>query len=148
MSFHVPEQHRYLRGPMGSDAGYGNNGAFIIPHANPHSSLKFTVIASDGEGWEHVSVSLQMRCPTWPELCYVKGLFWDDWDCVVQYHPPRSEYVNNHAFCLHMWRPTGVALPMPPSILVGYQSLQPKDLASMSRAERLALLDAANMSAA
>ena len=35
-------------------------------------------------------------------------------------HPPRSDYVNTHAFCLHLWRPTdlGAAIPLPPRILV------------------------------
>ena len=37
-----------------------------------------------------------------------KALFWDEDDCVIQYHPPRSEYVNNHQNCLHLWRPIGV----------------------------------------
>jgi hypothetical protein len=41
---------------------------------------------------------------------------------VIQYHPPESEYVNNHPNCLHLWRPTGCALPMPPSIMVGVKA--------------------------
>jgi hypothetical protein len=52
-------------------------------------------------------------------MCQVKAMFWDEDDCVIQYHPPRSEYVNNHQNCLHLWRPIGVSLPMPPSIMVG-----------------------------
>ena len=72
-------------------------------------------------GWEHVSVSRRDRCPTWDEMCLVKALFWDEEDCVIQYHPPRSEYVNNHPNCLHLWRPIGVSLPMPPSIMVGFK---------------------------
>jgi len=46
-------------------------------------------------------------------------------DCVVQYHPPRSEYVNNHPFCLHLWRPAGLDLPLPPAWMVGIKSLTP-----------------------
>lgn len=63
--------------------------------------------ASDGGGWEHVSVSTIERCPTWDEMCKVKSLFWDDDDLVVQYHPPASEYVNNHPYTLHLWRKSG-----------------------------------------
>ena len=35
------------------------------------------VIASWGGGWEHVSVSLARRCPTWEEMCMVKDIFWE-----------------------------------------------------------------------
>ena len=70
-------------------------------------------------GWEHVSVSVQNRPPNWAEMCRVKDLFWDDEEMVMQIHPPRSEYVNHHPFCLHLWKPVGVVLPLPPSHLVG-----------------------------
>ena len=53
------------------------------------------------------------------EMCQIKALFWDEDDCVIQYHPQSSEHVNNHPNCLHLWRPIGVSLPMPPSIMVG-----------------------------
>jgi hypothetical protein len=124
MSFHVPERCRIRTGPMASDATYGNNGAFFVPGpgARGLSGPRMTVIASDGMGWEHVSASLPNRCPTWDEMCHIKGIFWDDTDCVVQFHPPRSEYVNNHPYCLHLWRPTEAVIPMPPSLMVGIKS--------------------------
>ena len=87
---------------MGSDESYGNNGQFLIKTMKFKRALK--VQASDGFGWEHVSVSLVDRCPTWQEMCFVKSLFWGDDDLVVQFHPPESEYVNSHPFCLHLWR--------------------------------------------
>jgi hypothetical protein len=119
MTFHVPNKYRVREGRMGSTDEIGNSGAFEVTLR--HSQRVF-VIASDQLGWEHVSVSRRDRCPTWEEMCQVKDLFWDADDCVVQYHPPRSEYVNNHKNCLHLWRPThGVALPMPPAILVGFK---------------------------
>lgn len=111
MSFHVPEKYRVTSGPLGSDARLGNNGLF--------EWRKFTIIASDQLGWEHVSVSLPTRCPTWEEMCRVKNLFWDAEDCVMQLHPPRTIHVNNHNFCLHLWRPIGVDIPMPAPALVG-----------------------------
>jgi len=46
-------------------------------------------------------------------------LFWDAEDVVIQYHPAKSEYVNVHDNCLHLWRPVGVELPTPPRELVG-----------------------------
>lgn len=118
MSFHVPEKFRFQQAGhyLHSTPEFGNNGAFVVKLKNGQS---VNVIASDGMGWEHVSVSRSDRCPTWDEMCQIKAIFWDDDDCVVQYHPPRSEYVNNHKFCLHLWRPVGVQMPMPPSIMVG-----------------------------
>lgn len=119
MTFHVPNSHRIRTGQMGSSPEFGNNGAFFLPPIKPLSKEKLGVIASDGAGWEHVSVSLQSRCPTWDEMNYVKAVFWDDEDCVVQFHPPLSEYVNEHPYCLHLWRPIGVDIQTPPAWLVG-----------------------------
>lgn len=86
------------------------------------------IIASDGrdpvaEGWEHVSVSLQRRCPTWAEMCFVKNLFWYPEEIVLQFHPAESEYISNHPNCLHMWRNPHLAQPMPPAILIGSKEL-------------------------
>lgn len=116
----VPSEYRVRKGQMGSDDSYGNNGMFIIPY----HSYEFTVVASDGEGWEHVSVSLKNRCPNWGEMSYIKSLFWSVTECVVEFHPPASEYVNNHENCLHMWKQVGKEWTMPPSILVGIKGLE------------------------
>ena len=118
MTFHVPEKFRVLKSQhpaFGSTKEYGNNGAFLC---NVRFGQTLKVIASDGGGWEHVSISREDRCPTWDEMCQIKDLFWDDTDCVVQYHPPRSEYVNNHPYALHLWRQIGSEFPLPPSIFV------------------------------
>lgn len=69
--------------------------------------------------WEHVSVSTQTRCPTWEEMCWVKSLFFDDEEAVVQFHPPKSKYVNFHPYCLHLWRPLNHDVILPPTIAVG-----------------------------
>lgn len=116
MTFHVPDKYRMRSGHMASDESNGNNGVFFLPTKGP---VPLRIIASDGAGWEHVSVSLPNRCPTWAEMCEVKAVFWDESDCVVQFHPPRSEYVNVHPFCLHLWRPTGHDIPTPPRWMVG-----------------------------
>ena len=116
MSFHVPNKKRIRTGRLASEDSIGNAGAFDIKLRN---SQQVFVIASDAMGWEHVSVSRQDRCPTWDEMCQIKAMFWDDEDCVIQFHPARSDYVNNHPNCLHLWRPTDAAMPVPPSIMVG-----------------------------
>jgi hypothetical protein len=77
------------------------------------------VIASDGLGWDHVSVSLVDRCPTWDEMCFIKDQFWTEEECVIQFHPPKSEYVNCHPFCLHLWKKQGESIQTPPSVMVG-----------------------------
>jgi len=109
------ERYRVRGGRLGTDETYGPNGHFRI--VGPNGRLH--VVASNGAGWEHVSVSLKNRTPTWDEMCFVKGLFWAPDEVVIQYHPADSEYVNNHPFCLHMWRPTDSSIPTPPKILVG-----------------------------
>lgn len=73
-----------------------------------------TVVWSFGGGWEHVSVSYHRRTPTWDEMCKVKEMFWNDEETVVQYHPKKSEYVNLHPHCLHLWRKCGEDFEQPP----------------------------------
>lgn len=121
MAFGYRGKREWLgRGEMAGDGL--TYGSCYVP--GPHShALK--VIFSDGMGWEHVSVSTPNRTPNWSEMCFIKSLFWDDEDTVVQFHPPRSEYVNNHQHCLHLWRPNdGQTMPMPPSILVGFKDTE------------------------
>jgi hypothetical protein len=92
------------------------------------SGAKLALIASDGGddplmgelgAWEHVSVSTAKRTPNWREMSFVKDLFWDEEECVLQFHPPRSRYVNCHPFCLHLWRPLDDHVRLPPMVLVG-----------------------------
>jgi hypothetical protein len=110
------EQGRILNGEMGSSSAYGTTGAFFV--MGP-CSTELLMIGSDDENWEHVSVSCRKRTPNWPEMCFVKDLFWDEEECVIQFHPPKSEYVNFHGFCLHLWKPTGRNIETPLLILVG-----------------------------
>jgi hypothetical protein len=109
----ILEVGRIRSGPYGSKRG--NCGAFEVKH----NGVPILIIASDGMGWEHVSVSIETRAPTWDEMCWVKDLFWDEDECVLQYHPPREVYVNLHPNCLHLWRPLRYVIPVPPMKLVG-----------------------------
>ena len=118
MSFKVPEKYRQTNiGIMSSSIADGNNGCLVIPQSSKRAKL--VIIASDDAGWEHVSVSTHFRIPTWEEMCFVKDLFWDDEDCVMQLHPKKSEYVNNSPFCLHLWRPINAVIPTPPHEMAG-----------------------------
>jgi len=119
--FHVPEKFRVTTGGYGSDSSIVNNGLFRIKSLKLKTPIK--VICSYKEGWDHVSVSLDVkhpnRCLTWEEMCFVKDLFWDKEDCVIQYHPAESEYVNCAPYVLHLWRSLDAVVPIPPSIMVG-----------------------------
>jgi hypothetical protein len=117
-------KHRITTGKLASDSSYGMVGAFTIPFT---TTRRFIVISS-GSGatdWEHVSVRAQEKSgkkfkdkvPTWTEMCYIKGLFWDD-ECVIQYHPAKEDYVNIHDHVLHLWRPLKEKIPTPPRIMV------------------------------
>jgi hypothetical protein len=97
----------------------GMNGVFWPVFQN--RTLK--VVVSDGGEWDHVSVSCENRCPNWAEMCFVKELFFEDDETVVQFHPKKSEYVNNHPYCLHLWRKQDGEHELPPSIMVGLKSL-------------------------
>jgi len=115
------ERGRITLGRMASDPTFGPYGMFQV---HGPCRAKLTIMAAGGEyseeaGWEHVSVSTPRRPPNWQEMCFVKSLFWDDEETVMQLHPPRSQYINNHPHCLHLWRPIDQAIPLPPSILVG-----------------------------
>jgi hypothetical protein len=110
------EQYRVKSGHYATE----NNepfGAFQVPY----KSNTLLVIADNGEttSWEHVSVSLTNRCPNWEEMCYIKSLFWSEEETVIEYHPPKSQYVNCHQNCLHLWRKIGFEIPLPPMGLVG-----------------------------
>lgn len=95
------------------------NGAFLFDYAG---GIKLRVICSDGGGWDHVSVSLQNRCPNWEEMCYIKNLFFAEEETVVQFHPKKSEYVRNHPHVLHMWRNQKHEHELPPRIFVGFSA--------------------------
>lgn len=119
---------RVRKGLMASTDADGMNGSFLIKYVSDDLCSWLRIIASDGFGWsesgfpspvfEHVSVSLQHRCPTWAEMDFVKRLFWDDDELVLQLHVPKSKHINRHNFCLHMWKPLGVEIPLPPDICV------------------------------
>ena len=131
MSFRVPELLRITSGPMGTRVREGNYGAFEIPY----EADTLFVIATDGLDdtdlgpvkWEHVSIhgersglsQRNMFIPTWTQMCYVKDLFWEPEDVVLQLHPKKSEYINLHPYTLHLWKPIDFEFPTPPGILVG-----------------------------
>lgn len=93
-------------------------GMFNIPSPTCNRVLKVVCANMENE-WQHVSVSLENRCPNWEEMSYIKDLFWSNGETVVQFHPKKSEYVNNHPYVLHLWKKKDKEFELPPSILVG-----------------------------
>jgi hypothetical protein len=55
-------------------------------------------------GYEHLSVSMPNKTPSWDQMCVMKDIFFEDEEETIEYHPPKSDYVNIHPHCLHMWR--------------------------------------------
>lgn len=105
--------------------GEGNNGIFTISLKNNKSKvLNYLIIVSDGGDWDHVSVSCLSNniTPTWEVMSFVKDLFFEPEETVLQFHPKKSEYVNNAKNCLHLWRPINKEIELPPSILTGIKA--------------------------
>lgn len=103
------------------------NGVFSIPlNGFGHKIIANCVVSNGWDPetpvpWEHVSVHIveygKQRTPTWAEMCAVKDIFWDAEECAVQYHPPKSEYVNIHPHVLHLWKSKN-GMETPPKICV------------------------------
>lgn len=99
--------------------GFGHSdlgGIFLIP--SPVDGMTLRVHAAGGGGWDHVSISRPLRTPSWAEMEHVKRLVFCDDEVAFQLHVPASDHINVHPFCLHLWRPTDVPIPMPPAWMV------------------------------
>lgn len=105
---HLPVSRPYTGDPDSS-------GVFSVPSPD---GARLAVIASTGNGWEHVSVSLSDRIPTWLEMDFIKRQFFRRDEVAVQFHVAESNHVNVHPNCLHLWRPLKKAMPLPPKDLV------------------------------
>ena len=123
------ELFRMKDGPLMSTEIQGLMGAFRIPTTDPKRQL---IAISSGvdelTGWEHVSahtiekVTAKRRktvTPTWAEMCLVKSIFWEPQECVIQFHPSKSEYINCHENTLHLWKAIDKDFPIPNKALVG-----------------------------
>lgn len=117
-------QYRERLGPYATEDSDRFRGRFRLTI----KGMRVIVLASDGMGWKHVSVSLRdypHTTPSWEMMCEIKDLFWEPQDWVIQFHPAKSEYVNTHPGCLHLWQPTHLKFPTPKSILVGFKTPVP-----------------------
>lgn len=90
-------------------------GCFVVPL----NGAELRCVASAGLGWDHVSVSVEGRCPTWPEMSHVFSLFAEPDETWMQLHVPAPQHVNCHPYCLHIWRPHHQVIATPPAFMVG-----------------------------
>lgn len=108
------EAGRYKGVPWATNRG-DDHGLFHFKR----NATELKVIVSSSDGWDHVSVSTPSRCPNWNEMQWIKTLFFDEEETVIQFHPKASEYVNNHPYCLHLWRRWDQEHELPPTWMVG-----------------------------
>lgn len=105
----------YGDGFLGDEA----NGAFIIDRYN--NGEFYLVIASNGQGWDHVSVTIHKKnggsvkkCPSYQEMMMIKEKLFSEEDVVFQLHPREEDYINTHPYCLHLWKPNNCNMVVPP----------------------------------
>ena len=106
------EQYRNQNNPIGKSPHGVNYGWFTIHRVS--GTLQVMSSGSGNSEWEHVSVSLRDRCPTWEEMCFVKNLFWHEEETVIQFHPKITKYVNKCKTCLHLWKKADHDHELPP----------------------------------
>lgn len=110
----IDEIRKNIRLKINQEGWDGGNG--WIHH--PLFKKPMAVVFSWGGGWDHVSVSFRNRTPTWDEMCMVKDIFFNEKETVIQYHPAKSNYINNHPYTLHLWKPQKTEIPTPPRLFV------------------------------
>lgn len=83
-----------------------------------HNGKNFTIVASFGGGWDHVSVDASGLIPSWEDMAAIKDMFFEPEETVIEYHPAKSQYVNLAQDTLHLWRPQDEQIPVPPIWMV------------------------------
>ena len=124
------ELARIRKGPLASDESYGLQGYFTL-YVGQHPAgfdTIYCIQSSNRHGWDHVSCyaiyfdyenNKRARIMGWMEMEYIRSLFFEDDEWVIQYSPPREKRVNVHPYVLHMWRPHDGELATPPQWMVG-----------------------------
>lgn len=106
---------REMKPPHGW-AGDETCGMFWIP--SPVDSSPMRILASQGEGWDHVSVSRKNRLPNWKEMDHIYRMFFKEDEVAIHFHVPEKQKVNFMPTCLHLWRCQSETPKLPPIELV------------------------------
>lgn len=108
--------------------GDAYNGAFTIDRYK--NGEFYLVIVSNGQGWDHVSVTLHRknganieRCPSFEEMQMIKEKIFTEEEVVFQLHPREEDYINTHPYCLHLWKPNNCSMFVPPLYSVNNDEL-------------------------
>ena len=110
-------RERQIERKFAGQEGDATAGMFTLP--SPVDGEPLHVLAAQGMGWDHVSVSRDDRCPVWEEMEFIKHRFFQGHETAMQLHVPQADHINVHPRCLHLWRPLSGAIPRPPAVLVG-----------------------------
>lgn len=97
------------------EADANEGGAFLVRR---NSGKPLRVIASWQLDWDHVSVSLATKTPTYQDMKMVRRIFFKDDEWALEYHPPPKDYISVNDNVLHMWRPQSGTIPTPPKYMV------------------------------
>lgn len=89
--------------PITGKMGDEHNGIFQLRLEG--SSLWFTVVATDNNGWDHVSIFTSERCPHFKELEQIKQLFFQAPKLAVPMYFFLDEHIDMHPNYLHLWGP-------------------------------------------
>lgn len=117
--WHHLDQYRLKDGEYGTPNGANYGVFFVKPFTRVCKIIASPATLDTRYPWDHVSVSISDRCPTWDEMEFIKRLFFADNELAMQLHMPVADHINFHPFCLHIWKPLNDKIPTPPSILVG-----------------------------
>jgi len=97
----------------------GRGGVYSVPLKNSKGkSVTLQVCASIDMDWDQVSVSLPHRCPNWPEMDFIKKMFFEEDEVAFQLHVSIKDHINIHDYCLHLWRPQNQDIPLPEKLMV------------------------------
>lgn len=97
-------------------------------YANAHLAMKgkyvglqvlSSVAIADDLAWYHVSFSRKDRLPNYEETKAVKKYWFGDDKWAIQIFPPKSDHVNIHVHCLHLWTCLD-PFPMPSFVYEGH----------------------------
>lgn len=124
-----PETGRSLRVIVSDGRDWGQSmpapPAHVLATLPPAAAARAREIWGDAKeitlpppAWEHVSARAQIGVPNWREMSWLKGVFWEPEETVVQFHPAESEYVNTHPDVLHLWRCPSAPFVLPPRAAV------------------------------
>lgn len=65
--------------------------------------LVTSALEEDNCLWLHVSFSRSNRMPNYSDMAFVKQQFFGDDLKAIMVFPPKTEHINQHKYCLHLW---------------------------------------------